>query len=269
MDGQSTFGARAKRTMTRLFVFLVVLALAGATLFLLSQLNARTYAVEKEGDELVVVKGRMLPVGRMPFRPSDPMLQDAYAPIPLEGMDPGSILDQRFTEKDELDRALFDVIERLARPRAYSDDPQKLDRALYYVRRGGKLAGITPEQRQTLKALQAEVSYYVARTRLDDARREVAEALTELRLAADSNNPHARSANQMLSEVEPAAKALEESLRRAVHTLSTPAEQAGQQQAQPSPAGDAGSALPSDGTRTEAQAPEAQGSTGATTPPSK
>lgn len=224
MDGTSSFGQRAKRTMTRLFVVLLVLGLAAASLFLLSQLNARTYTLEREADQLTVMKGRMMPVGRLQFRPSDPLLQDAYAPIPLEGTDPGSIVDEKFTEKDELDRALFDVLERLARPRAYSDDPQALDRALYYVRRAEKLAGITPEQRQTLKSLQAEVAYYLARTRLDDARREIAEALTQLKIAADANNAHARSANQMLSEVEPPAKALEESLRRAVHSLSTPAE---------------------------------------------
>ena len=92
------------------------------------------------------------------------------------------------------------------------------------MRRAEKLSGITEEQQRTLRRIQGEAAFYQARYRLDEARRLTAEAMVQLRLAAESPNQNARAANQMLVEVGPAARALEESLRRAVHTLSSPAE---------------------------------------------
>jgi hypothetical protein len=86
-----------------------------------------------------------------------------------------------------------------------------------------KLGGITDEQRKTLRSLEAEVAFFQARTRLDQARRDIAEAVTQLRLAADSGGRHARAAHRMLGAVEAAGRALEEALRRAVYTLDSDA----------------------------------------------
>ena len=238
-----SFGSRAGSTFKRLLITLVVLALAGAVLFLLSQLNHRTFTLVSDGGQLVVMKGRMLPVGATPFRPGDPRLVDAYAPVPLEGLDAGDVTAQRFSERDELDRVLFGVLERLARPRIQSDQPKQLEQGLYYLRRAAMLGGLTDEQRRTLQSMQADVAYYHARHRLEEARKLVAEGLGQLKVAAESENRHARSANQMLTRVGPAAQALEEALRAAVHTLSEPAPAAGgagteppaQQQQQPAP----------------------------------
>jgi hypothetical protein len=211
------------RALTRLLVTLLVLALGGAVAFLLSQLNARTFTLAVESGHLVVMKGRMLPWGAAPFRPSDVGLADTYAPIPLETYDvPQSLLMQRYTERDELDRALFTQLEALARPRIASDEPQRIERGVYYLRRAERLTGISEEQRASLKRMQAEVAYYQARQKMDDARRLITEALAQLRLASESDNRHARTAHQMLTLVEPATTTLEEALRKAVHTLSAP-----------------------------------------------
>ncbi len=233
MDTTQSFAVRARRTFTRLLTTLFVLALIAAVLFLMSQLNARTFSLQVSDDKLLVMKGRMLPYGAQPFRSSDPALTDAYAPLELHGFNPGAIADQRFTEREELDRALFALTEQLARPRIVSDEPKTLEEGLYYLRRAEKLQGITEEQRRTLKQLQADVAYYQARTRFEDARKLIVEALVQLKLAAESENRHARSANQMISEVEPAANALGEALRKSVHTLSAPAEQPEPQQQPP------------------------------------
>jgi hypothetical protein len=219
-----TLGQRAKRTAVRLVVTLVVLALGAAVFELLTQLNARTFTLQQDGEQLVVHKGRNLPLGSEPYHPSDPLLADTYAPVPLERMDVGALLERRFTDRDELDRALFDVLEKLARPKVFSDEAADLDRGLYFVRRAEKLKGITEEQRASLKSMQSELSYYLARTKLDDARKMLAEAMAQLQIAADGNDRHARSAHQMLLEVNEPSKALEEALRRAVHALSAPAE---------------------------------------------
>jgi hypothetical protein len=86
-----------------------------------------------------------------------------------------------------------------------------------------KLGGITDDQRKTLRGLESEVAFFQARTRLDQARRDVAEAMAQLRIAADSGTRHARAAHRMLSAVEAPAAALEEALRRAVFTLDSDA----------------------------------------------
>ncbi|HET9036887.1 MAG TPA: IF-2 protein, partial [Myxococcaceae bacterium] len=64
-------------------------------------------------------------------------------------------------------------------------------------------------------------AFFQARTRLDQARRDIAEAVAQLRIAADSGGRHARAAHRMLGSVEAPATALEEALRRAVYTLDS------------------------------------------------
>ncbi|MFP2961890.1 IF-2 protein, partial [Myxococcus sp. 1LA] len=219
---QQGFGYRARRTFTRLLVFTLILGLGGVVVFLLSQLNARTFTLALHDGQLVVMKGRNAPMGAVPYRTGDPRLADAYAPIAIEGQDVSQLLTRKFTDRDELDQALFPVLDALARPRIASDEPARVDQGLYYLRRAEKLSGITEEQRLTLQKHMVDVAYYQARQKLEDARRLVSEALTQLKLAAESQSRNARSANQMLSAVAPPARDLEESLRRAVHTLSGP-----------------------------------------------
>lgn len=219
----SSFGQRATTAFRRLVVTLLILGLAGAVGFLLSQLNARTYTLEQSEGKLRVMKGRMLPFGVEPYRPSDAALADTYAPIDLFGHPAGKIVEAKFTERDELDRALFELLETLARPRVTSDDPHELEQGITSLRRMERLTGATQEQKKTLMSLEAEIAYYRARLRLDDARRALGEALVQLKIAADSPSHNARSAHQMVLEVEGPTKALEEALRRAVHLISTPA----------------------------------------------
>lgn len=211
------------RSLRKLIVALIVLGLGGAVVFLLSQLNARTYALQVIDGSLVVTKGRLFPTGSEPYRPSDPAQREAYAPVPLDGTSPGSVVNEQFTEREQLDRALFEVVSGLAKARITSDDPRVLEQGLYYLHRAEKLSGASEEQRQSLKAMRSEAAYYLARSKLDQAREEVAEAITQLKLAATTSNRHAHNANQMILEVEPAAKAFEEALRKAAHGLSAPA----------------------------------------------
>jgi len=218
-----SLGRRAGRAFTRLVVTLLVLGLLGAVGFLLSQLNARTFTLQTQDGKLLVMKGRMLPLGSEPYRPSEPALAAAYAPIDLLGGTAAGLEGARFDERDAMDRALFQFLEGLARPRLVSDDPAVLSQGLVTLARMQKLGGITDEQRKTLRSLESEVAFFQARTRLDQARRDIGEAVTQLRLAADSGTRHARAAHRMLAAVEPAAAVLEDALRRAVYTLDSDA----------------------------------------------
>jgi hypothetical protein len=239
-----SLGRRAGRAFTRLVVTLVVLSLIGAVGFLLSQLNARTFTLQQQDGKLLVMKGRMLPMGSEPYRPSEPALAAAYAPFDLLGGTAAGLEGARFEERDAMDRALFQFLEGLARPRLVSDDSAVLSQGLVALGRMQKLGGITDEQRKTLRSLESEVAFFQARTRLDQARRDVAEAVTQLQISADSGTRHARAAHRMLAAVQPAATALEDALRRAVYTLdsdasdtATPAVTTGTQPGQSAPGG--------------------------------
>ena len=256
-QNRPSFGRRATSAFTRLLVTLLILGLGGAVAFLLSQLNSRTFTLVQESGQLVVMKGRMLPTGAVPFRPGDPRLADTYAPIPLEGRDVSGLLEQKFTERDELDRALFPVLESLARPRVQSDEPAQLEKGLYYLRRAELLAGLSDEQRRTLETLKADMAFFLARQKLEEARRDVTEALTQLKLAAESRNRNTQRANQMLTSVGPAAQALEKALRAVDASLGEPGGTAPTETPAPAPAPEQQQAVP------PRQEP------GATTPPAE
>lgn len=213
MDTQPSFGARLLRAIRNLFVLTLIVGLGGAAVYALSQVNARTFVLEVQNGHLVVLKGKMMPVGAAPWAPSDPQLVDAYAPIDLEGNVSLTVNGQKFEDRDELDRALFQVLEMLARPRLNSDLPKDLERGLSLIRRAEKLHGLTDDQRSSLKKMQSDVAFFLARMRLDDARRQLEEALVQLKLAAESDSKSRGQASLMLLAVEPQVKLLATTLR--------------------------------------------------------
>lgn len=217
MQGQESFGRRAGRVLVRFFVFVLVVGLAGAVLVLLSQLNSRTFLLQREGDRLLVHRGRLFPYGTIPYSPSDPRLADAYAPLPVAGATPGGVVGQRFEDRESLDRALFQLLSARAEPLIEAETREAQQQALAYLRRAQLLNGITTEQRRELDKLLADAAFFQGKVKLDDARRLIAEAMTQLRLAADSENKHTRSANRILAEVGAATRRLEEALRVSVY----------------------------------------------------
>lgn len=218
MDSEPSFGARLVRAFRNLLILTLILGLGGAALYATSLVNARTYLLEVRNGQLVVLKGKLMPVGADPWNPGDPGLADAYAPVDLEGNVALTVVGQKFEDRDELDRALFQVLEMLARPRLASDVPKDLEKGLALVRRAEKLNGLTEAQRTSLKKMQTDVAYFLARIRLDDARRQLEEALTQLKLAAESDSKTRSQASLMLLAVEPQVKLLSTTLRATTMT---------------------------------------------------
>ena len=213
MDSQPSFGARFLRAIRNLFVLTLIVGLGGAAVWALSMVNARTFVLEVHHGQLVVMKGKLMPMGAAPWAPSDPALVDAYAPIDLEGNTALTVNGQKFEDRDELDRAIFQVLEMLARPRLASDLPSDMEKGLVLIRRAEKLNGLTDAQRTSLKKMQTDVAFFLAKTRLDDARRQLEEALVQLKLAAESDSKSRGQASLMLLAVEPQVKLLATTLR--------------------------------------------------------
>lgn len=208
--------------LVRFMVTLVVLGLMGLVGYLAAERNARTFTLEVQDDQLVVQKGRNLPVGADPWRPDDPSLAESYAPIPLYGNMPSQgFLEQSFHERDELDRALFDFIERLARPRVASDDPSEQERGVYYLRRAELLQGINRTQRETLQALKSQVAWYQAKLKLESAQQLVSDALVQLDLAMRARDANSQRARELASRLMGPAREMETALRRALADTGT------------------------------------------------
>ncbi|MCA2977580.1 MAG: IF-2 protein [Myxococcaceae bacterium] len=218
-----SFTARLGRALRNVLIFSVVLAAASAGLYARSQLNAKTWSLAVVEGRLVVLKGRLLPFGFEPYEPPDPRFAEAYAPLELEGNTALAVVGQRFGDRDELDRALFSVLELLARPRVASDLPRDTERGVALVRRAEALSGLSEAQLVTLSSLRAEVAYAVARHQLDTSRKQLDEAVLQLKLAADTGSRHQKAATQLLLSVEPQVRALSDALRAAVHNLPPPA----------------------------------------------
>ncbi len=222
------FLIRLGRAFRNLLIFAVLLAGATGGLYAMSLLNARTWTLEVAQGQLVVLKGKLLPMGSAPFVPGDPLLAEAYAPLDLNGNTALAVVGQHFEDRDELDRALFSVIELLAKPRVASDDKRDLEVGIALVKRAQALRGLSEEQRKTLSQLHAEVAYFLARQRLDESRKQLDDAVLQLKLAADADARHKKDATQMLLAVEPQVKLLSDVLRAAAQGLPLPTSATGE-----------------------------------------
>ena len=241
--GSRPFGSRLATGFKRLLTFVVVVALIGLVAFLASERNARTYSLEVRGDQLIVLKGRMLPAGTAPWQPRDPALAETYAPISLDGYRvEASLLAKRFDDRDELDRALFGVLEQLARPRLASDEPKTLEQGFAYLKRARRLPAISQEQRATLARMESELAWYQARVKLEQARQLLVEALSQLEVAGAGRNRNSERANQLAARIAAPTRQYEDTLRRALAGVPLAGEP--QPEAEPPESGSAAPAPP-------------------------
>src|SRR5512142_442559 len=134
---------------------LVILALAAAVGWLVSERNAHTWWLAPDEGRLVVMKGLFLPYGRQEYKTSDPVQARVYAPlVPPQGKPLPE--ERQFGEQGDLDRALYDLLAAWAREDVASGDPARLERGLGYLERALDLPGLSTAQREDLAALRAE-----------------------------------------------------------------------------------------------------------------
>jgi hypothetical protein len=216
-------------------VLLVVLALAAAVLWLLSERNARQWFLVNEDGMLQVKKGLLLPAGRQSFKTADPALAQAYAPLKPP---PGAKLDEerRFEDRAALDQALYEVLARWARDDVATERPETIERALGWIGRAEKLAGVSTAQREDLRVLRAEVGFFEAKQLLERSAETLRQARERLRLTASSPSTHAREAEAALKRVEPVVDEIHATLREAAPPASAARPAAAQSPPAPAPA---------------------------------
>lgn len=200
--------------LKRFSLALVVFGLTACTLFLLAERNRRFYFLSSSDGWVVVERGAWLPYGKEPFHPDDESLAEAYAPIAIPA-GVGPIVSQRFDERPDLDRALFDVLAGWAEPRVRAGDGDEMKEGLVLVNRAALLPGIRPDQRVKLRGLQAELAWFEGKQRLDDAGKLILEARRQLELATEASPSRAREAVAILDDLIPAADRLNRALQTA------------------------------------------------------
>jgi hypothetical protein len=190
----------------------LILALAGAVVWLLTERNARTWYLVPDEGRLVVLHGTSLPFGRETYAPTDAALAEAYAPIVPP---PGTTLppERSFEERALLDQAVFDLLKGWAQADVASGAKDRLARGLDYLRRAERLPGLSAAQREELSALRAESGYFEAQGLLERAATDLREAADRLRAAASSRSRHAGDARLLLRELEPAVDAVISAVR--------------------------------------------------------
>jgi hypothetical protein len=179
-----------------------VLVLLGAVAWLVSERNARHYALVYEDGLLSVKKGLLFPVGAQTFKTSDPALAEAYAPIkPPEGAKLDE--EQTFDDRAGLDQGLYELLARWARDDIGTERPEMVERALTWIGRAEKLQQISAAQRADLANLRAESGFFEARQLLEKSAEGLRQARERLRLTAGSASPHAGDAGEALRRLDP------------------------------------------------------------------
>jgi hypothetical protein len=191
---------------------LAVFLLLGVVVWLLSERNARHFALVHEDGMLSVKKGILFPVGRTSFKTDDPAVAQAYAP--LKPPPSARVIEERtFDDRAGLDQALYDLFARWAREDVATEQPEAMERALSWIARADKLANISAVQREDLRNLRAESGYFEARQLLDRSADALRQARERLRLTASSSSAHASDASEVLRQVDPIVDELSHAAR--------------------------------------------------------
>jgi hypothetical protein len=197
---------------TSALVAIAILALVGVVLWLLSERNARQWSLVHEDGVLAVKKGILFPVGRQAFKTDDPALAQAYAPLKPP---PGAKLDEErtFDDRAGLDQALYELLARWTRDDVATENPERVERALQWLGRADRLAGLSQAQREDLRALRAEAGFFEGRQLLERSGEALREARERLRLTAGSPSSHAPAAEETVRRLDPLVEALYGALR--------------------------------------------------------
>ena len=129
--------------------------------------------------------------------------------------------EQVFEDRAALDQGLYDLLAKWARDDIATEKPELVERALGWLGRADKLAGISGAQRDDLRALRAESGYFEARQLLEKTAESLRQARERLRLTAGSSSRHAGDAGEALRRIDPVVDELYQAAR-ALGGSSTP-----------------------------------------------
>jgi hypothetical protein len=178
-----------KKRLRWLLYFAIVVAVLAAVAYGASWLNARRYYLVVGPGEVEVGKGRMFPVGYEPFRPDDPSTRKAYRGFEL----PGGIKVARgttiFTDRVELDQALFRLLSDAARYAMSKDTARSPDLVQSYIEQLEVLPGVSIEQQVQLQKLKRQAEFARGRALVREAVARLEKAGEAFEASAGTEGP--------------------------------------------------------------------------------
>lgn len=186
---------------------LLMIGLTGAVLYLLSDINRRTYRLAQVGQQMVVQKGKFFPTGFEAYTPSEERLLNAYSPVtvPTDSLVPGG---QVFEDRTDLDRALFAILAGWAREHLGSDDVTLSSQAAQYIERCIQLPGVSEEQRKDIAILRADLSYRQGQSLLAGIVQQLEAAALQFKQAIEEGTSFQNEAAESLMQVQTRIDAL-------------------------------------------------------------
>ena len=190
----------AKQKVSRFFTGLVLLALIGAVLYLLSEKNARTYFLVPEQGQLIVKKGRFLPMGEIAFTHNDPAISAAYAPLRIPGFS-AQLERARFSERAELDQALANHLLNWSQTYVKRNTKKSIAAAIPLLERVEILPVTSSQQKIQLDELYREVSFFQGRESLEAAKNTLDSSRDFFSRAQDAKSKIAKQAKYAVDEI--------------------------------------------------------------------
>jgi hypothetical protein len=190
-----------KRFFSTLLSVVLILGLAAAVVYLVSDINRRHYRLVVQNGLLLVERGLFFPTGFGPYIPETDALREAYAPVPVP---PNEVLASSAPLEDraDVDRTLFSLLSGWARSRMEATDIPTLELAASYVKRLEILPGLSEEQRLELRTLRANLAYRNGRRLMDGVVEQLQKAKAALQLAVELGTAHAEEARAAQAEVD-------------------------------------------------------------------
>ncbi|HNX49096.1 MAG TPA: hypothetical protein PKL08_02940, partial [Thermoanaerobaculaceae bacterium] len=199
--------AGSSRGGGRLVLWLLVLGLGGMVAWLAADRNARRWAVEQDGGQVVVSRGRHFLFGMQRVSADNPVLGKAYGPIPVPAGT--TVTTAELDDQVALDRAILDAL--LPAVRAARDgDAASRERAEVVLGRLSELPGLTPSQLAALGSIRGDFAYAGARADLREAAHLAHEGWRKLQLVQAGSGEHALEAAAMEAALRDIATTLGE-----------------------------------------------------------
>ena len=227
----------------RIFVTLGVLTLLVAVGYGASLYNSSRYFLIVEATQVRVAKGRMLPYGREAFVPRDPKLRPAYRTVPLPS---GMQLPRgasSFTDRVQLDQALYRLIKDAAEYNLTKDDARTPELTTRYLAQIDALPGLNTQQQMSVLKLRRDAGYIEARGHLSQARQLLQKAEAQFRASAKGGGGRygdglqksaaIRRALQWLDQVDAQQPMKSQPTDRATDPTTAPTDPSGQPSTRP------------------------------------
>jgi len=167
-----------------ILVVVLILALGGISVYLLSLMNSKKYFLEQTDGKLYIKQGILFVTGSESYKPVEP--KDAWLYEPIEAPEEyKSVAVKEFDDMVSLHQELGRILIKQAQELVFSDDDARYNKGKAHIKRLRALPDLTGKQHDLVKALQADLDYIEGKQAylgmeqiLEAARRKFVEAKT-------------------------------------------------------------------------------------------